>query len=845
MIKIILMVLMVCGLVMGQVTSVPGSGGGIKIVGSDPTGAACTADQVVNYIGTIYTCQGGVFAVVAGAPGPPMDINALTEQLNPVAANDSVATYDALATALRKVKLVNLPFLLKANNLSDVANAATARTNLGLGALNDPTFRNLSLNSMIINSTADNGFSGIRPTVGSTATSPALGVQLGGTIKGAFTTDGSVFKEGIAATRALRYSAGGIIEGVPGDVANCVKADGTSSACVAEMYTAYVKAGDNTATIQAAIDSIPVTGGKVFVKAATYTLTSGLTVPSSKTDFELECESGTIFEWGLAGAAITFGDASGPMTRPMMKNCKVKIIDANANVAQGIRWIETRDGKMDEVSVLGPNGLANSRDQTGIWLDGGATPGHFSAKNMIIRPNVIGSFARGIHITGPTSDGNNNNTIIGGIVANTAISKVGSFGTWIQNGDTNTLFRVDYSDWGYGTKVGNDAPIEYSHLNIIQARYEGSTIKAVWIANGEANFVQGHINADMFQDDGYRTRPSLMTQGGGNTDFTRLYNLDVRDSFTVTHGNTLPPSCVNGNVFHKDDAVAGVNLYTCVSSAWVAQSRIYQGGPSGLVVIDPDAKTVDILTGPNQLAVKSAANDWTGRNNHTGPLKIRTYTGAPTVADCNEATEYNDVAVQSDGTTAQRVFVCTASGWEAQGGDITDYTTMPYWINVGESTNATTSGAVLASGSANLVRARRVVITRPISISKIMTRITVLSAGGKLGYGLYDINTGARIVQSGPLATDATGNIGATVTTTAIPKGVYWEAWGADNTTVATICLQQPSALTDVIYNLGATTAVYYTSDQTFSAASGMPATLGTLTRQAAAYNLPIVATVR
>jgi hypothetical protein len=84
---------------------------GVRKVFSDPVGAACAAaDPLFDYQGTVYSCQGGVRAVLAGTPGPAMDINALVEQASPVLADDFVATHDVIAAALRKVKLVNLPF---------------------------------------------------------------------------------------------------------------------------------------------------------------------------------------------------------------------------------------------------------------------------------------------------------------------------------------------------------------------------------------------------------------------------------------------------------------------------------------------------------------------------------------------------------------------------------------------------------------------------------------------------------------------------------------------------------------------------------------------------------------
>jgi hypothetical protein len=62
------------------------------------------------YNGGLYICGGSGFALISGEPGPPMDINALTEDTTPSVDNDFLATYDASAAGLKKVKLVNLGF---------------------------------------------------------------------------------------------------------------------------------------------------------------------------------------------------------------------------------------------------------------------------------------------------------------------------------------------------------------------------------------------------------------------------------------------------------------------------------------------------------------------------------------------------------------------------------------------------------------------------------------------------------------------------------------------------------------------------------------------------------------
>jgi hypothetical protein len=109
--KLICAVVVYVGLMWGQATQIP-SAGGIQVSQSSPNGNACVtaSSPVLNYQGTLYSCQSNLYAIVAGSPGPAMDINALTEDLTPSLANDFVPTYDASAAGSKKVKLVNLPF---------------------------------------------------------------------------------------------------------------------------------------------------------------------------------------------------------------------------------------------------------------------------------------------------------------------------------------------------------------------------------------------------------------------------------------------------------------------------------------------------------------------------------------------------------------------------------------------------------------------------------------------------------------------------------------------------------------------------------------------------------------
>jgi hypothetical protein len=99
----------------------------VRIAPSDPTAIACVPGQIRAYgDGGFYICaSSGFYVAPAGSPGPPMDINALTEQTAPTVADDEAVIYDAGLTALRKVKLVNMPYPALTISGSDPAGACT------------------------------------------------------------------------------------------------------------------------------------------------------------------------------------------------------------------------------------------------------------------------------------------------------------------------------------------------------------------------------------------------------------------------------------------------------------------------------------------------------------------------------------------------------------------------------------------------------------------------------------------------------------------------------------------------------------------------------------------------
>jgi hypothetical protein len=125
------------------------------------------------------------------------------------------------------------------------------------------------------------------------------------------------------------------------------------------------------------------------------------------------------------------------------------------------------------------------------------------------------------------------------------------------------------------------------------------------------------------------------------------------------------------------------------------------------------------------------------------------------------------------------------------------------------------------------IRVMRVVFYKPMTFSKLTAQFIAL-ASSSAGYALYDssknilMNSGAVDTQSGSIKTVSVGSA-------TFQPGVYYIAWGTDNSSLQTIGIGLGSTRYSM---LSVTSGIFFTNSGTsYSNITGMPSTLGTLTK--------------
>lgn len=319
-------------------------------------------------------------------------------------------------------------------------------------------------------------------------------------------------------------------------------------------FTIYPSATTGAA-LQTAISSVPSTGGTVWVPRGTYAFGSTtVSVPVSNHKTLIMCEPGAVFTYTGTGVAFQVGDSTNTTENFEMRNCEISLDGNNNTNTVALKLSRTFWGVLDHVRIRGTLGYQGTPIQKGISLSGGNDNSEFCAYNTLRDVNILGPFKRGVHILSEVSpdpdhrDKCNSNLIIGGSIYNSASTKTGSIGVYVEHGDTNRVIGVDFDSW-------EKAVVIEGHNNYASIRCENNTTYCVEVtSNSQGSFIEASgIPAGQFLDNGYETQYIITSQGGVNK--SMLSDLHARYGLTLVPQATAPATLTDGMIWY--DSTAG------------------------------------------------------------------------------------------------------------------------------------------------------------------------------------------------------------------------------------------------------------------------------------------------
>jgi len=167
--------------------------------------------------------------------------------------------------------------------------------------------------------------------------------------------------------------------------------------------------------------------------------------------------------------------------------------------------------------------------------------------------------------------------------------------------------------------------------------------------------------------------PPPSTGGGEGTDVSNITtvfsaaNSTASIPWKVVLSSALPGSCATGEAVRTEDILDGTDEYRCIDGAW-KQVKFIGGDNGAISVVYATGSTLPkISLVDGYVGWLAQPNAWSARNDYTGAFKPPSGTSAPAAGACNESSEYDDVYVYRSGSAGQKLYICTAAGWEAQG----------------------------------------------------------------------------------------------------------------------------------------------------------------------------------
>lgn len=264
------------------------------------------------------------------------------------------------------------------SNLSDLTNASLARTNIGLGNVD---------NTSDIN----------KPV--STAQQTAINSSI--TAHVAVSDPHTQYLQESAAAASSGSSLIGYTQGGTGSTTRTLQSALREHYSVLDFGAVGNGVADDTSAFQAALDY----GGVIFIPAGTYKLTSTLVFKSSSTKLVGNGRATTVLSYtGTTGPVIK---QNSPTTTTLLW-CEVSGLQITATALTTtktiIDWKSFQFGLLDEVWLFGPNSVSS------IGLNIEANWAVTEATYNVVRSCYIGGVETGIRF----SDGGNTNQVIGG-----------------------------------------------------------------------------------------------------------------------------------------------------------------------------------------------------------------------------------------------------------------------------------------------------------------------------------------------------------------------------------------------------------------------------------------------
>jgi hypothetical protein len=510
------------------------------------------------------------------------------------AGNISIAsgkTYQINGTQISSANLSNDSNLAKlnatqtfsgANTFSNASNSFSGdgsnltslnASNVSSGTLSDAR---LSSNVALLNGsgpqtfTGNNKFTGTVLAQNATNSTTAFQIQNAAGTSNLFVADTTNNKIGLGGAPG---SSGATLQ-VTGDISATTKVTANSGAEVLSNQATLIvstsaNSGDYT-DIQSAINALPASGGKIFIKAGTYALGStGLTIPVGTNNVVIEGEGTESVNITYSGSAeaLKVGANTGDTRFLSLSNLT---ITGSSSGASGIRLIRVKNSYFANLHVTAFS--STSQPGHGFFLDG---TNSYTGDNYF-NGIFVDASEEGIALSGPS---NANYFTNGTIRTTTSDANARAINMSSGNGNSFVGFNIENSTTGVRVNAGKN-----TFTNI---RFESNTT-AISILSGVQNtYLSNMVNA--------ASNTTFLNDQGSGTIFTGNGQVAIGGNTSVKLDSTTAFQIQNAsskNLLTADTTNSKVILGTAGASGITGLAQFNYSGSSGsisLTALDPSS----------------------------------------------------------------------------------------------------------------------------------------------------------------------------------------------------------------------------------------------------------------